>query len=99
MLEESARVVDREMRNGRRLADVRGFFWRTAINRVIAKLRSRRREKRVGQRTIEGRADNRVTASTLENAIAMREAFAWLSEREQTVLLMKLQDYSAKEIC
>jgi RNA polymerase sigma factor (sigma-70 family) len=99
VLEESARVVDREMRNGRRLADVRGFFWRTAINRVIAKLRSRRREKRVGQRTIEGRADNRVTASTLENAIAMREAFAWLSEREQTVLLMKLQDYSAKEIC
>ena len=99
VLEESARVVDREIRGGRHLADVRGFFWRTAVNRVIAKLRSRRREKRVGQRTIEGRADNRATASVLESAIAMREAFAWLSERERKVLLMKLQDCSAKEIC
>lgn len=97
-LEDSARVAARRLGKGRSLPNLTGFVWKTLRNKMMASLRSRSREERVEPEALDGRADIRSEPQRLELEIAVHQALALLSERERTILIMKSQNYSGREI-
>ena len=98
VLEESGRVAARAIENGRTLSTIRGFVFRTAMQGMFNRLRSRKRESSVPPETLARRDDKEVSKERIEAAIAVREALAQLSPRERTILWMKVDKFSAAEI-
>jgi len=97
-LEDSARVAARRLEKTRFLPNLAGFVWKTARNKMMTSLRSRSREEPVDLDALDSRADVHSDPQRLELEIAVRQAVAHLSERERTILIMKSQNYSGKEI-
>jgi RNA polymerase sigma factor (sigma-70 family) len=96
-IEQSARMTARQLRKGRSLK-LRAFLWTITTNAIRARLELRSRERSVSADLLEDLAGSHGTAHQFEMQVAVREAMEHLPERERSILAMKSQGLSSKEI-
>jgi RNA polymerase sigma factor (sigma-70 family) len=98
VLELSGKIAARAVREGKILSSINGFVWRTALQRMMHRIDSKKRERAVAPEKLACRQDLRISKERIEVAIAVRQALAQLSPKERTILWMKSDRYSANEI-
>jgi RNA polymerase sigma factor (sigma-70 family) len=98
VLELSGKIAARAVREGKTLSSINGFVWRTAFQRMMHRIDSKKRERAVAPESLASRQDLRISKERIEGAIAVRQALAQLSPRERAILWMKSDRFSANEI-